>query len=35
VPDETQSNEYLITMTTDIVAAHVSNNSVSVADVPL
>ena len=32
--DEIQSNEYLITMTTDIVAAHVSNNSVAVADLP-
>jgi predicted transcriptional regulator len=34
VADEIQSNEYLITMTTDIVAAHVSNNSIAVTDLP-
>lgn len=34
--DATQAdiNEMLITLTSDIVAAHVSNNSVAVADVP-
>ena len=31
----TDANETLITLTSDIVAAHVSNNSVSVADLPL
>lgn len=31
---ETDMNETLITLTSDIVAAHVSNNSVSVEDVP-
>ena len=31
---ETDMNETLITLTSDIVAAHVSNNSVEVADVP-
>jgi predicted transcriptional regulator len=29
-----EMNETLITLTADIVAAHVSNNSVSVADIP-
>src|ERR1043165_828189 len=32
---ETEPNETLITLTSDIVAAHVSNNSVSVEDLPL
>ena len=31
---ETDMNETLITLTSDIVAAHVSNNSVAVDDVP-
>jgi predicted transcriptional regulator len=31
---ETDTKEMLITLTSDIVAAHVSNNSVSVDDVP-
>lgn len=31
---ETDSSEMLITLTSDIVAAHVSNNNVSVEDVP-
>lgn len=31
--NETAQNELLITLTSDIVAAHVSNNSVSVTDV--
>ncbi len=31
---ETDMNETLITLTSDIVAAHVSNNNVEVADVP-
>lgn len=31
--NETAQNELLITLTSDIVAAHVSNNSVSVSDV--
>lgn len=31
----TDLNEMLITLTSDIVAAHVSNNSVSVDDVPI
>ncbi|MEC3911536.1 MucR family transcriptional regulator [Sphingobium sp. CR2-8] len=31
--DETAQNELLITLTSDIVAAHVANNSVSVGDV--
>ncbi len=29
------SNEMLLTLTADIVAAHVSNNSVAVSDIPL
>ncbi len=32
--DQNEINEALITLTADIVAAHVSNNSVSVADIP-
>lgn len=32
---ETDINEMLITLTSDIVAAHVSNNNVAVEDVPL
>jgi predicted transcriptional regulator len=32
--DNNDNNEMLITLTADIVAAHVSNNSVAVADVP-
>lgn len=32
--DSTDTNEMLITLTTDIVAAHVSNNSVAVSDLP-
>jgi len=32
--DNQQSDDTLITLTTDIVAAHVSNNSVSVNDLP-
>ena len=31
---ETDSSEMLITLTSDIVAAHVSNNTISVDDVP-
>jgi predicted transcriptional regulator len=31
---EIQSNEHLMTMTTDIVVAHVSNNNVAASDVP-
>ena len=33
--DESARNEMLITLTSDIVAAHVSNNSVAVSDLPL
>ncbi len=33
--DENGMNETLITLTADIVAAHVSNNSVAVSDLPL
>ena len=33
--DENVLNETLITLTADIVAAHVSNNSVAVSDLPL
>ncbi len=33
--DENGLNETLITLTADIVAAHVSNNSVAVSDLPL
>ena len=33
--DEVDMNETLITLTADIVAAHVSNNSVAVSDLPL
>jgi predicted transcriptional regulator len=33
--DENEVNEMLITLTADIVAAHVSNNSVAVSDLPL
>ena len=33
--DEQGMNETLITLTADIVAAHVSNNSVAVSDLPL
>ena len=32
--DTNDSNEMLITLTADIVAAHVSNNSVAVSDLP-
>lgn len=32
--DTTAKNEMLITLTSDIVAAHVSNNSVAVSDLP-
>lgn len=32
--DEAAKNEMLITLTSDIVAAHVSNNSVAVSDLP-
>ncbi|MPT47277.1 MAG: transcriptional regulator [Sphingobium sp.] len=32
--DESANNEMLITLTSDIVAAHVSNNSVAVSDLP-
>ena len=32
MPDTTEMNETLITLTADIVAAHVSNNSVAVGD---
>lgn len=32
--DTTAKNEMLITLTADIVAAHVSNNSVAVSDLP-
>ncbi|MGE4430752.1 MAG: MucR family transcriptional regulator [Sphingobium sp.] len=32
--DTTARNEMLITLTSDIVAAHVSNNSVAVSDLP-
>ncbi len=34
-PQESENNEMLITLTADIVAAHVSNNSVAVSDLPL
>jgi predicted transcriptional regulator len=34
MPEGTENIETLITLTSDIVAAHVSNNSVSVDDVP-
>ena len=33
--DTSAKNEMLITLTADIVAAHVSNNSVAVSDLPL
>jgi predicted transcriptional regulator len=33
--DNTDNNEMLITLTADIVAAHVSNNSVAVSDLPV
>ena len=33
--DSNAKNEMLITLTSDIVAAHVSNNSVAVSDLPL
>jgi len=33
--DSTAKSEMLITLTSDIVAAHVSNNSVAVSDLPL
>jgi len=33
--DTTAKNEMLITLTADIVAAHVSNNSVAVSDLPV
>jgi len=32
--EESAKNEMLITLTADIVAAHVSNNSVAVSDLP-
>ena len=32
--DSNETNEMLITLTADIVAAHVSNNSVAVSDLP-
>lgn len=34
MPDTTNLSETLITLTADIVAAHVTNNSVAVADLP-
>jgi predicted transcriptional regulator len=33
--DTSENNEMLITLTADIVAAHVSNNSVAVSDLPM
>ena len=33
--DQADTNEMLVTLTADIVAAHVSNNSVAVSDLPL
>ena len=33
--ETSENNEMLITLTADIVAAHVSNNSVAVSDLPL
>ncbi len=33
--DNNQANEMLITLTADIVAAHVSNNTVAVSDLPV
>ncbi|PCD04150.1 transcriptional regulator [Sphingomonas spermidinifaciens] len=33
--DQNELNETLVTLTADIVAAHVSNNSVAVSDLPL
>ena len=33
--ENAENNEMLITLTADIVAAHVSNNSVAVSDLPL
>jgi predicted transcriptional regulator len=35
MPDPGGQDEILITLTSDIVAAHVSNNSVAVSDLPL
>lgn len=35
MPDSGGQDEVLITLTSDIVAAHVSNNSVAVSDLPL
>ena len=33
--DQADTNEMLVTLTADIVAAHVSNNSVAISDIPL
>ena len=35
MPESSGQDEVLITLTSDIVAAHVSNNSVAVSDLPL
>lgn len=35
MPDTNAQDEVLITLTSDIVAAHVSNNSVAVSDLPV
>ena len=33
--EQTEAQEMLVTLTADIVAAHVSNNSVAVSDLPI
>jgi predicted transcriptional regulator len=35
MPDQNDTAEMLMTLTADIVAAHVSNNSVAISDMPL
>jgi predicted transcriptional regulator len=35
MPDQNDTTEMLMTLTADIVAAHVSNNSVAISDLPL
>lgn len=35
MPDQADTNDMLVTLTADIVAAHVSNNSVAISDLAL
>jgi predicted transcriptional regulator len=35
MPDQNDTAEMMVTLTADIVAAHVSNNSVAISDLPL